>query len=219
MPAGVTTVPKNEDKQPTRSQSKPEATETPKPKESAVSSSSSSSAKPAEPTSPPSDKDEIKAKETPVTTSNESPSTPTPAASEDGDVIDMETFQQIIDLDDPEDEEPEFARGMVEAYFEQAEDTFSQMDAAFGAKDLAQLSSLGHFLKGSSAALGVQKVTASCEDIQHYGQRRDEQADRNLTTEQALSKIHDRISEAKRDHAVAEQWLKNWFDKRADEAE
>ena len=41
-------------------------------------------------------------------------------------------------------------------------------------RDLAQLSSLGHFLKGSSATLGLNKVKDHCEKIQHYGARKDE---------------------------------------------
>lgn len=36
-------------------------------------------------------------------------------------------------------------------------------------KDLQSLSKLGHFLKGSSAALGIQRVRTSCEKIQHVG--------------------------------------------------
>jgi hypothetical protein len=35
--------------------------------------------------------------------------------------------------------------------------------------DLSQLHSLGHFLKGSSATLGLIKVRDSCEMIQNYG--------------------------------------------------
>lgn len=41
-------------------------------------------------------------------------------------------------------------------------------------KDLDELSSLGHFLKGSSATLGLTKVKDSCEKIQHYGQKKDD---------------------------------------------
>lgn len=57
----------------------------------------------------------------------------------------------------------------------------------------------------------MKKVQASCEDIQHYGQRRDEATDTDLTDEVALDKIRLRITEAKRDYADAESWLKKWF--------
>lgn len=40
-------------------------------------------------------------------------------------------------------------------------------------KDLPTLSSLGHFLKGSSATLGLSKVRDSCEKIQHFGARKE----------------------------------------------
>jgi osomolarity two-component system phosphorelay intermediate protein YPD1 len=41
-------------------------------------------------------------------------------------------------------------------------------------KDLPELSSLGHFLKGSSATLGLIKVKDGCEKIQHFGASMDE---------------------------------------------
>jgi len=46
------------------------------------------------------------------------------------------------------------------------------------------LSSLGHFLKGSSAALGLKKLKQSFEDIQHIGALKDGQS-----SEEALTKI------------------------------
>ena len=45
----------------------------------------------------------------------------------------METFQQILELDDDEDDEDEpygFAWEMATAYFTQAEDTFKDMSEA-----------------------------------------------------------------------------------------
>ena len=50
-----------------------------------------------------------------------------PELSED-DIIDMETFQQILELDDSEDDR-EFSKEMVWAYFSQAEKTFEDLDA------------------------------------------------------------------------------------------
>ncbi len=78
-------------------------------------------------------------------------------------------------------------------------------------KDLAKLSSLGHFLKGSSAALGVSAVQASCEDIQHYGALRDEEHGTDLTETDALAKIGPLLKRVKREYAVAERWLQNWY--------
>ena len=42
--------------------------------------------------------------------------------------IDMETFHQILDLD--EDDGHEFSRGMAWAYFSQVDTTFVEMDQA-----------------------------------------------------------------------------------------
>ncbi|KAL5482599.1 hypothetical protein ACEPAI_9193 [Sanghuangporus weigelae] len=132
-----------------------------------------------------------------------------PPASSPADIIDMDTFRQILDLD--EDETHEFSSGMAYAYFDQAATTFTEMETALAAKDLAKLSSLGHFLKGSSAALGVAKVQASCERMQHYGQRRDEEASADLTPDEALDKIDRLLVQVKREYNDAEKWLRNWY--------
>lgn len=48
---------------------------------------------------------------------------------DDGPPIDMETFTQILELDD-EEEDREFSRGMVYEYFAQVEKTFQDLDKA-----------------------------------------------------------------------------------------
>jgi osomolarity two-component system phosphorelay intermediate protein YPD1 len=83
----------------------------------------------------------------------------------------MDIFQQILDLDD--DEEHEYSRELACAFFVQARTAFADMDKAYAKKDLKELASLGHFLKGSSAALGVTRVSSSCQKIEHYGHLRD----------------------------------------------
>ncbi|KAI0325046.1 histidine-phosphotransfer domain HPT domain-containing protein [Cubamyces sp. BRFM 1775] len=162
--------------------------------------------------------------------STPAPSTPAPAAApadpqpdaldeeiSEEKVIDLDTFNQILDLD--EDETHDFSLGMAEAYFTQASTTFVDMDQAFEKKDLAKLSSLGHFLKGSSAALGVSAVQATCEHIQHYGALRDEENGTDLTAEDALAKIGPLLKRVKREYEVAERWLKNWYKQNATPAE
>jgi HPt (histidine-containing phosphotransfer) domain-containing protein len=78
-------------------------------------------------------------------------------------------------------------------------------------KDLPTLSSLGHFLKGSSAALGVIKVKDSCEKMQHYGNLRDEEAAKTLTSAEALQKIKDLLKEVEEDYEEAAEWLKRYY--------
>jgi len=131
------------------------------------------------------------------------------SSSQPPDIIDMETFQQILDLD--EDGTREFSRGMAWAYFSQVSTTFDAMDKAFEIKDLAKLSDLGHFLKGSSAALGICKVQASCEKIQHYGHLRDEEESKDLTSEAALGMIEPLLETVKDEYTAAEKWMKEWY--------
>lgn len=127
---------------------------------------------------------------------------------EPGDVIDMETFEQILELD--EDETHDFSYGMVVAYFSQASQTFTDMDNALKAEELDKLSALGHFLKGSSAALGVTKVQATCEIIQHLGKMQEDE--RKITQPEALRKLAPLLSRVKKEYLVAEAWLRNYYE-------
>ncbi|GLB38355.1 putative CAIB BAIF family enzyme [Lyophyllum shimeji] len=141
-----------------------------------------------------------------------------PSESKDSDIVDMDTFRQLLELDD--DATHDFSKGMAWAYFTQAEQTFKDMEKALAGQNLAQLSSLGHYLKGSSAALGLSKVQASCEKIQHFGQRRDEAAGEDVTESVALEKIKGLLSQVNDEYAAAESWLKRWYKENAvDEAE
>ena len=78
--------------------------------------------------------------------------------------------------------------------------------------NLTRLKELGHFLKGSSAALGIFKVQAGCENIQHFGDRRDETANRDLTAEEALARIKPTLASVKSEYAIAERWLRKWYE-------
>ncbi|KAI5855809.1 putative histidine phosphotransferase HPT1p [Tricharina praecox] len=87
-------------------------------------------------------------------------------------IIDMATFEQIREMDDEGSDE--FSRAIVTGFLDQARETFDQMDTSIQKKDLEQLSSLGHFLKGSSATLGLVKIKDYCEKVQHFGENKDE---------------------------------------------
>lgn len=78
-------------------------------------------------------------------------------------------------------------------------------------KDLEQLSSLGHFLKGSSAALGAARVQQLCENIQYYGQLLDHKSGKKLAEDEALELIGTTLSKVKVEYAAAEKWLKQWY--------
>lgn len=80
------------------------------------------------------------------------------------------------------------------------------------AKDLSQLSSLGHFLKGSSATLGLTKVKDSCEKIQHLGVKKDESGIQDITDESlCLDKIKKTLDTMKKDYKQAEKHLKKFY--------
>ncbi|KAA8901380.1 signal transduction histidine kinase [Sphaerosporella brunnea] len=121
------------------------------------------------------------------------------------DFIDLETFEQIREMDD--DDSDEFSCAIVGGFLDQAEETFIKMEAALHgsfpfashrkAGDLDQLSSLGHFLKGSSATLGLIKVKDYCETIQHLGSNKDDTGHVGPDHKECLSKIKNALAEMK----------------------
>lgn len=80
------------------------------------------------------------------------------------------------------------------------------------ARDLDELSSLGHFLKGSSATLGLTKVKDSCERIQHYGAKKDTTGTINEPDEaKCLSLIRTTLEEVKEEYQDAAALLKRFY--------
>ena len=79
-------------------------------------------------------------------------------------------------------------------------------------KDLEALSSRGHFLKGSSATLGLFKVQDSCEKIQHWGDGKEEDGVKELEDQnKALKYIKDIMPIMKKDYEEVEKWLKEFY--------
>ncbi|KAG1840566.1 signal transduction histidine kinase [Suillus subalutaceus] len=107
----------------------------------------------------------------------------------------MEVFNQIVELDDEDD----FASGMVADYFAQVDSTFNKMDQAMENKDLKQISELGHFLKGSSAALGVKQVSLTCEKIQNTA--------KGTPTDKAIEEVTSLLKRVKEEYGAAKIWL------------
>jgi len=125
--------------------------------------------------------------------------------------VDVSTFSQILDMDDDE-EEREFSRGIVFDFFDQADQTFAKMDAALKGKNFLELKELGHFLKGSSATLGLVKVRDSCEKIQHYGDHKDESGTVDEPNDALLlSRLDKTIASAKREFTEVEKELKKFY--------
>lgn len=129
-------------------------------------------------------------------------------------IIDMDIFSQLLEMDDEDDRE--FSKSIVWNYFDQAITTFKEMDAALGTKNLTELSTLGHFLKGSSAAVGVIKVRDSCEHMQHYGKCHGEDGVSDLTEDEALERLTVTLRDVKVQYREAAKALKAFYDEEDD---
>ncbi|KIY72118.1 histidine-phosphotransfer domain HPT domain-containing protein [Cylindrobasidium torrendii FP15055 ss-10] len=147
---------------------------------------------------------------TPADTGTPSTAAVRPEPLSDEDIIDMEQLGQILELDG-EDGNYDFSWSMITEYFDQAARTFLDMEEAMEVKDLVKLGELGHFLKGSSAQLGVTRVQAICENVQHYGQRRDQEREVDISAEEALTMITNSIDPVKKEYGIAKEWLKEFF--------
>lgn len=77
-------------------------------------------------------------------------------------------FDELIGMD--EDEEG-FSKTLFQTFVDQFKETIDQIKDGLASKNLDQLSSLGHYLKGSAAALGLVKISTQCERIQNYGRK------------------------------------------------
>ncbi|TKA72473.1 hypothetical protein B0A55_06689 [Friedmanniomyces simplex] len=132
-------------------------------------------------------------------------------APELGENIDAATFEQILEMDDDE-EEREFSKSIVYDFFTQAVGTFEKMDSNLEKRDLAQLSALGHFLKGSSATLGLTKVKDSCEKIQHFGAHKDASGiEDEPDDDTCLKNCKTTIEQAKKEFAEVEVVLRRFY--------
>lgn len=130
-----------------------------------------------------------------------------PTSTED--FLDATIFQQLLDMDD--DDEREFSKGIVWNYFDQVKGSFAPIEGGIEKRDFNALSSLGHFLKGSSAAVGLVKLKASCEKIQNYGNKLDETGNTSIPGDEALTKIAEVLVVTKKDFKDAEIWLKRFY--------
>ncbi|KAL8281002.1 hypothetical protein RQP46_006681 [Phenoliferia psychrophenolica] len=125
-------------------------------------------------------------------------------------VVDMEVFGQLLEIDD--DDEHEFSKTLAFDYISQADTTFEEIDAALTERDLDTLSRKGHFLKGSSAALGLQRVQRSCELMQHFGNRRDDKGEGpEMSEDAALRKCQALLARLRREQGEAKDWLVDFY--------
>ncbi|KAK0674512.1 putative multistep phosphorelay regulator [Cercophora samala] len=127
-----------------------------------------------------------------------------------GDHVDNGIFSQILEMDES-DHDRDFSEPLVSNFFEQAEDTFEKMDRALAARDLNELSTLGHFLKGSSATLGFNRIRDSCQVVQQYGHKLTVDGASEPDEDVCLKKIAEALQTAKVDTAELEKQMKRFF--------
>ncbi|TPX31396.1 hypothetical protein SmJEL517_g05262 [Synchytrium microbalum] len=85
------------------------------------------------------------------------------------------------------------------------------MDAALHRGDYTALSKLGHFLKGSSAQIGLAKLKIACEKIQNVGRLLREDGAGSVTVDEALPYLGQLVLLAKQQYAEAELVLRREF--------
>ncbi|KAJ1981706.1 Phosphorelay intermediate protein [Dimargaris xerosporica] len=125
-------------------------------------------------------------------------------------IINRDTFSQLLEMDD--EDSCDFTKSLVDTLHEQAMTTFAEMDQKLAAKDLPALSRLGHFLKGSSASVGLLKVPITCGRIQNYGNLLDESGTEPLDKSEAFSRITAAIAQLKTEYAEANEFFKTVFE-------
>ncbi|GME85961.1 unnamed protein product [[Candida] boidinii] len=100
----------------------------------------------------------------------------------------------------------------TETHESQLPSTTTQADSE---DPLKKLSSLGHYLKGSAAALGLHKVQAECERIQNYGNKipfDDYAPAQNAQTDQDwLNCIYEALNNAKIYYGESRKLLAEFF--------
>ncbi|CEQ42088.1 SPOSA6832_03878, partial [Sporobolomyces salmonicolor] len=127
-----------------------------------------------------------------------------------GSVVDMDVFGQLLEIDD--DESHDFSKTLAFDYISQAESTFVEIEEALEKKDLDALSRKGHFLKGSSAALGLQRVQHSCEAMQHFGKRRDAHGEGpEVSDGEALNRCRVLLVRLRKEQDEAKEWLEAFY--------
>lgn len=79
------------------------------------------------------------------------------------------------------------------------------------AEELEKLSELGHFLKGSSATLGLVKVRDGCEKIQRYGKQENLDGSPEKDVKVCLEQIKSALTTVKADYEKVEKGLRSFY--------
>ncbi|CAH7688825.1 signal transduction histidine kinase [Phakopsora pachyrhizi] len=120
-------------------------------------------------------------------------------------VVNQDVFMQLVDMEDENsDGKFKFTRGLIDLYFEDSEDTLRSMRESLRASDYYKLGRQAHFLRGSSASIGIAEVASICESIE---------------MEVMSKKLPDfnwfnlKIEAINSTHILARQWFADFFQK------
>lgn len=130
-------------------------------------------------------------------------------------LVEWSVFSELVAMD--EDEE-EFSKGLFQTFVNQFKETAQEIDDNLKSKNLEKLSSLGHYLKGSAAALGLKSISTQCERIQNYGHRvnfdnfKPEKDVDEETDEFWITLIQDAVNKAKSGFEESKAALDEYFE-------
>ena len=74
-----------------------------------------------------------------------------------------------------------------------------------------ELSKLGHYLKGSSATLGLVHIRDSCEKIQHWGAGYDETGSNSEDPEKCLTFISKEVRKLRAEYGIVRKALTEYY--------
>ncbi|QEU61110.1 Ypd1 [Kluyveromyces lactis] len=121
-------------------------------------------------------------------------------------VINWDILNEIVSMDE---DDTGFSQSLLIQFFEQATSTFNQIEQHIKTdKNLDQLGQLGHFLKGSSASLGLQRIAWVCERIQNYGQKREGSG---ITDDNYIQLIQNSLDLARKEFDSAKNELGQYY--------
>eukprot|EP00128_Syssomonas_multiformis_P007302 Colp12_sorted_trinity150504_noHs@31798 len=120
-------------------------------------------------------------------------------------IINEAIFESLMSCDD----DASFVTDLVTQYFQQVADKTKEMHQLLEAKNLEAFAKVAHFVKSSSATIGVERVQSVCTYLQQYGQAGANQSEANLKYllpifenifAESSVELKSRISKAKEGH-------------------
>ncbi|KAH6571149.1 hypothetical protein BASA50_007871 [Batrachochytrium salamandrivorans] len=124
-------------------------------------------------------------------------------------IVDAAVLIQLLELDE-DDIHREFSRGLLSNYFSQAQQTIASIRASMETHDLETVSRLGHFLKGSSAAIGLRMIRSTCERIQLLGSLKTGDGD-SIDKVQAMASIVVLLGQVDQELNQAKEYLQQLY--------